>query len=451
MRQANFEQMLNKMCGHFRAWSNRSLTLLGKIQIIKTFGISQYLYPLAVMDLEPEHWKTVRKEISRFLWNKSYATQTNTAPHRIKKEVMYTSVAKGGFGMVDMADIMAAARLKRFTYLQMTDKHPMARLQLALGAGSHLRKRAILNIDDVTSGVITLLHKHQLKVNQMLTVAQIESDLLLHRQVSGSSIRDLVRDGMANSIEMASLRLAGIRVVSDLWNGNINYMDTLCRVAEPALVRTLRTLRRIYGAGVLPEIDRNIYLYSEPLARWNRVELMSSRQIRLTLTNEICLTETKLIRLQADTAAVLYKKIAKLRNTANKAKLLRLIHGDVYCAARTYRFGLTDSDRCIRCFGEETIKHLLLECPYTQEVWGRLGIFPTNVAQVLDSQLTVSELEVRAELIGALVFRKKVLPPEVLIYTVFKSFQNGLSRNTRTTNYAADMVDRYEITRQWYT
>ena len=55
MRQVNLEGMIEKMARHFKEWSRRSLSLLGKIQIIKTFGISQFLYALAVVDIDEPH------------------------------------------------------------------------------------------------------------------------------------------------------------------------------------------------------------------------------------------------------------------------------------------------------------------------------------------------------------------------------------------------------------
>jgi hypothetical protein len=43
MKRINFEAMNAKMERHFTEWSKRGLSLLGKIQIVKTFGLSQYL------------------------------------------------------------------------------------------------------------------------------------------------------------------------------------------------------------------------------------------------------------------------------------------------------------------------------------------------------------------------------------------------------------------------
>jgi hypothetical protein len=144
MRQANYEAMLNKMISHFKEWGRRSLSLLGKIQIIKTFGISPYLYALAVIDLDSDHWKAIDKEIHKFHWNRGYSVQSNAAPHRVKKEITYTEVKKGGFGMVRLDQIMEAARLRRYSYLLTMKNHPIAEIQVALGGDRHLRKKAKL-------------------------------------------------------------------------------------------------------------------------------------------------------------------------------------------------------------------------------------------------------------------------------------------------------------------
>jgi hypothetical protein len=81
--------MIDKMNKHFADWSKRSLSLLGKMQIIKTFGLSQYLYVLAVVDVMPQHWKQIKNLITKFSWIKNYAG--NQAPNRIKNNLMYTS------------------------------------------------------------------------------------------------------------------------------------------------------------------------------------------------------------------------------------------------------------------------------------------------------------------------------------------------------------------------
>ncbi len=45
----------------------------------------------------------------------------------------------------------------------------------------------------------------------------------------------------------------------------------------------------------------------------------------------------------------------------------------------------------------------------------------------MDPELGLAELEIRADLINELVFRKRQLPPDILIETTYNKFANGLS------------------------
>jgi hypothetical protein len=157
------------------------------------------------------------------------------------------------------------------------------------------------------------------------------------------------------------------------------------------------------------------------------------------------------MQLTESGARTIYSKISKLRNVQNKTKLLRLLHGDVYCGARLFRFGMSDSDRCTRCISEETIAHLLYECPYTKDVWGKLGINPITASDIITTTMSRHELEIKAELINQLVFRKKILPPEVLVQVVIDSFKKGLSKSKGMQEHAESLIRHRDITGQWFT
>jgi len=448
MRELNFDILLGKMSRHFKDWGRRSLSLLGKVQIIKMFGISQYLYSLAVIDLSPQQWKTVRQEIYKFIWNKNY--EGRAAPHRIKRKVINTSIIKGGFGLVDMEDIMNAARMKRFAYLMVNGTHPTGELQRVLGGMEHLKKRARLNIDDVTSGVLHILRAHNIEAYATIAEEFAHNDLILHKRLLGGKIKDIIMVIRENSIEMTTLRRKGLTTVADVIRDGGASLDLLCRIAENNIIRHLKIIGRLYMGQPLPVPDDTIRLYDTQMQKWHKPEQLSSKQIRLILNNEALITQTKLMGLTVESATSLYNKIAKLKNIPNRTKLLRLLNGDVYCGTRLYRFGLADSDLCIRCFQPETITHLLLTCPYTAEVWSRLGLQPRTPHDVFEN-ISSSALEIRAELISALVFRKKTLPPAVLIKTVMQGFCKGLSRNRATKTMATNMVERAELTGQWFT
>jgi hypothetical protein len=76
---------------------------------------------------------------------------------------------------------------------------------------------------------------------------------------------------------------------------------------------------------------------------------------------------------------------------------------------------------------------------------------PRTASDLINGELSRTEVEIRAEIISQLVFRKKVLPPEVLVRTTMSSFSKGLSKSKGLQEYAKLIIERYEQTGQWFT
>ena len=74
-------------------WQARSITMLGKIQLYKTFGMSQVLYLSRVLPPNEYYLKKVKLLTDKFLWNKSM--KCNKAPYRIKDEITYSPTSSG--------------------------------------------------------------------------------------------------------------------------------------------------------------------------------------------------------------------------------------------------------------------------------------------------------------------------------------------------------------------
>jgi len=449
MAEINFTTMRDKMVQHFTGWSKRSLTLLGKIQIIKTFGLSQYLYSLAVVDIDTDHWAEINKLINKFLWNKHF--NALPAPHRIKNDIIYQKVCNGGFGMIKLQAVAAATRLKRCSRLLEQMMHPVGTLQTALHMDRHLQVQACVNIDDITSDVISTLRELHLRAYNMIPTDTAIRDLVLHKKLLGCQIINLVNPLRKNSIEYASLRRD--RVLNSTYGEIINQprlINLVKRICCAELKRHLVMLEGVYAGRGLPDQDGALYLYNDASRSWLRIDALSNCAIREHMQGGKCIVNTKLAQMTEQVALTLYAKIAKIRNVPNKTKMLRLMHGDVYCGVRRKKFKMTDNDSCGRCFQPETIRHLLLECPYTQQVWTKLGGAPNGLLDILDSRISQAELEVRADIVSALVFRQQTLQPEVLIHTIMTKYSKGVCKNLSVIRLAEANVLRHAVTRQWY-
>ena len=65
----NFESKIKKIRRIIYQWKERDLTLIGRIQIIKTFIISQFKHITSVIDIPEFQIKQIETIIYNFVWN----------------------------------------------------------------------------------------------------------------------------------------------------------------------------------------------------------------------------------------------------------------------------------------------------------------------------------------------------------------------------------------------
>jgi len=198
----------------------------------------------------------------------------------------------------------------------------------------------------------------------------------------------------------------------------------LAKIADKNLEKGITVIGRLYQDGRRPNVNHEGKLYIGN-SRWIDDTLVTSKQLReILFGHRKC--SPKITIMDEQEKFRYFKNISKIVSTVNKSKMLRLLHGDVYCGERLFRFGLTDTNLCKRCFQVETIHHLLMECPYTQSVYSLLGIQGYDVNEILGVDLTPAALEIRADILGFLLFRQRSLPPEILISSTYDRYAKGL-------------------------
>ena len=81
-------------------WKQRGLSLLGRIQIIKTFAIPKLMYRASVLPISKDLIKEADSLFYYFIWN---------GKDKVKRNVMISEVEKGGLNMLDI-DYMVRTR-----------------------------------------------------------------------------------------------------------------------------------------------------------------------------------------------------------------------------------------------------------------------------------------------------------------------------------------------------
>jgi hypothetical protein len=448
MANENFEVMMQKMHKHFLEWSKRHLSILGKIQIIKTFGLSQYLYSLAVIEFTVEQWKEINAQIAKFIWNKNYVG--NRAPNRISNEILYKPVELGGFGMLQLNNVVWGLRLRRFSYLLEKNNHPINQLQIRLGGNEFLRSFPIIDIDAPTTTSLSKLSEHNLKCLQNYDLDELEFDRLLRLKLCNIKIANIVQKQKRNNPLLARLRHLDITTIHDVLVEGGQAMVNLRRICKPELSEVLNKLSQLPHVEHRAHDPLNLHLYDSMYRRWVNVAALNSGNIRNLLYPSKLMPRTKLLDFDTEEIARrTFQKIKKIKSAPLKTKALRLIHGDVYCGTRLVQFKLATMDTCVRCFAPETIDHLISHCPYNKQVWREIGIVNPTLKEILSPEISDAEFEIRCSLLETTVFRKQQIPPDRLVYNTFNKYAQGICKNKKLTDFAKNKITIKLATGAW--
>ena len=96
----NFRNTLKSLKKTINLWKQRGLSLLGSIQIIKTFAIPKLMYRASVLPISKDLIKEADSLFYYFIWN---------GKDKVKRNVMISEVEKGGLNMLDI-DYMVRTR-----------------------------------------------------------------------------------------------------------------------------------------------------------------------------------------------------------------------------------------------------------------------------------------------------------------------------------------------------
>ena len=95
MTNINFENLIERSNQTLTSWANRSLSLFGKILIVNSLIISQYIYKMAVLPFIPgDILSRINDMIENFLWN-------NRKP-KIKRSLLENPIKWGGGKLVNL-------------------------------------------------------------------------------------------------------------------------------------------------------------------------------------------------------------------------------------------------------------------------------------------------------------------------------------------------------------
>ena len=94
MLTQNWDLRIEKIKSIIKSWSGRQLTMIGKIQVIKSLLIPQITYLYSAIPMPKKYVNTVNKIIYKFLWDGK--------SEKIKRDILSNSFQNGGLNMINL-------------------------------------------------------------------------------------------------------------------------------------------------------------------------------------------------------------------------------------------------------------------------------------------------------------------------------------------------------------
>ncbi len=105
----NWSERIGNIKRIIKQWERRNLSIVGKIQILKTFLVSQLIYVMQVIFIPENVLIEINRLLFRFIWRKSNSNRK--AFEKVKRSVMCQEFEFGGLKMIDVRQMQTSFML----------------------------------------------------------------------------------------------------------------------------------------------------------------------------------------------------------------------------------------------------------------------------------------------------------------------------------------------------
>jgi len=361
-----YSSVVNKLKSRLKMWEMRGLSLIGKIQIIKTYGISQILYVTNMVGASDKFVHEVNKLIYNFLWK---------GQDKVKRNVMIADYKDGGLKMIDISCTMRAQQIMWMRRFLLNYEHPW--------------KKYLRGMINPLGGDCILFGSVQIS-NTMLPYFYVNCINLVNRYIDGN-MEDFPHTIYHQSLWhnesikvkkkglfCKELNQLGIRQVKDIFNaqGVIKTWNEIQGASNALFLQWYGCINAVCKAGMkkCPDIDRlcnNDKIIEKLCAVKHRtiynyfIESVSERP-----SNEIKLIEKYNFECMESVYTLPFKVCI---NSKSRAFQFRCIKNIIFLNERLFKMKLIDDDMCSLCNCEkETPSHFFVYCNVAKELWSKL-------------------------------------------------------------------------------
>ena len=399
----NFEPRiisLEKICS---LWEKRCLSQIGKITILKTFGISQFIYIMQSIGINSGYLERINRILFRFIWNNKVNNDKKVIEF-VKRKTVCSGLEVGGLNMINIIKMQDSFLLKWADKL--LDDHEALWKAIPIKWYAEVGGRPAFNSN------VTGRHFKGLNLIRNLFWRRVLVTWLNFKnkdfQLSDNTIKpsdpvfnNALVQYRSNTIFLHSCIKQNMILLSDFIIGGTilsseQFAEKFGKTAETHLAYYI-----VYNA--LKNAESKFYASGESDSNtpatitFNDVPVGSITRkgyYNMIKDNEIKpLNSAWVQKYSCEVDAV---KIWSLSyECTSEVKLIilqwKILH-DIYpTGTKQFKMKLSDSEDCFFCGERDTVAHFFFQCPVSQEVWREAS---TILSCKLDKTINIQESDV---------------------------------------------------------
>ena len=428
--QINYEPKLRDLDIKLRKWGTHSMSLKGKITIIKTFGISKLLYLASVLPLPSKAIITqVNHLIFSFLWNNKM--------DKIKRNVLINNFENGGLNAPHFETLCKSLKItwvKRYIASSNCQWANLVNYCLQKVGGTLVFRSnlSIMDIDylKIKSTFWTDVLKSWCEYN-FRNMAEIEC---VDREILWLNSYIRVNNKVLYYAECIRNQ---ILTIGDLYHDNILLDRHLINMLYDTNI-TVMGYNSLISA--IPRewkrymVENVQIIQPEPMhSKYIKLSLIPQKMVSKHVYSELVNTISEIINLPVkwsnflpDTTKCTNKCFTHIYKVTIDNVLrsfqYRLLHRILFFNDKLYIFGITNSDSCDLCNNDtDSIDHRMWTCPVIQTLWQKVILWYNGL---FNSDITVTYIDVITNKSSYLLLDLIILCTKYYIYKSFVKKEN---------------------------
>lgn len=398
MIKKNLDERCERFQNILNIWSQRDLSLKGKITILKSLAIPQLLYVTNVICVPDRYIEMIDKAITHFLWNGK--------PPKIKQTTVIADIKNGGLKLPHFRSMFKSQKItwiKRLVDQKNSNWKILAWNLLGLTKNELFSKLSLAHVQNRVKSPFyrqlidtwysfysvepekARIYEERLWNNRFILV---DKHPILYKQWLSHGIKHL------QDLYHDALGLLGPDALSRKFNLHINKM------AYNSLIHAIPSkwkhvmLNNNHGEKMKDD-DLTITVNGERIG----IESVKSHMLYWHLVNKITKPPTAIdkwvsefVFLNDDDFANFFQLPYKvLRDTKMQTFQYTILHKIIPCGAALHTWKLADNSNCIYCADHDSVPHFFFDCSVSKEFWDNVS---TWIFRTMSMKIPITKIDV---------------------------------------------------------